>query len=174
MQQTTAMRLAAHSAQRAAETPTVANAPREGKMQFRTSRYQHVTGFRQVNVGGGINWIYVKVGTSPIELWTGYNGQEYRCLVGGHRSTTNMDIEAGAPPAGWTLQPNVDIASATTAKIAMKSLKPRKAKKAMTMKSSKAVKAMKSLKPRMAKKAMKSMKTKAVKSMKTKAMKSLE
>ena len=72
-------------------------------MQFRTSLYQHVAGFRQVNVGGGINWIYVKVGTNPIELWTGYNGQEYRCFVGwtslhhkhGHRSrsaTSRLDI----------------------------------------------------------------------------------
>ena len=156
MQQTTAMRLAAHSAQRAAATATVATAPREGKMQFRTSRYQHVAGFRQVNVGGGINWIYVKVGTTPIELWTGYNGQEYRCLVGGHRSTTNMDIEAGAPPAGWTLQPNVD----------MKSMKTKAVKSMKT-------KDMKSMKTK-AVKAMKSMKTKAVKSMKTKAMKSLE
>ena len=149
-------------AMKAAATATVAT--EAGALQFRTSRFRYVTGFQQVNVGGGINWIYIKVGTTPIEMWTGYHGKEYRCVVGGHHSTT----EAGAPPAGWTLQPSVDIASATTAKIAMKSLKPRKAKKAMTMKSIKAVKSMKSLKPRMAKKAMKT------KAMKTKAMKSLE
>ena len=132
------------------EPTTTTTAPREGKMQFRTSRYQHVAGFRQVNVGGGIHWIYVKVGTAPIELWTGYNGQEYRCLVGGH------GVEAGAPPAGWTLQPNVD----------MKSMKTKAVKSMKT-------KDMKSMKTK-AVKAMKSMKTKAVKSMKTKAMKSLE
>ena len=135
-------------AMKAAATATVAT--EAGALQFRTSRFRYVPGFQQVNVGGGINWIYIKVGTTPIEMWTGYHGKEYRCVVGGHHSTT----EAGAPSAGWTLQPSVDIASATTAKIAMKSLKPRKAKKAMTMKSIKAVKSMKSLKPRMAKKAM--------------------
>ena len=138
-------------AMKAAETKAM-KAAEAGALQFRTSRFRYVPGFQQVNVGGGINWIYIKVpiDATPIELWTGYHGKEYRCVVGGQAT----EAEAGAPPAGWTLQPSVDIASATTAKIAMKSLKPRKAKKAMTMKSIKAVKSMKSLKPRMAKKAM--------------------
>ena len=140
-------------AMKAAETKAM-KAAEAGALQFRTSRFRYVPGFQQVNVGGGINWIYIKVpiDATPIELWTGYHGKEYRCVVGGQAT----EAEAGAPPAGWTLQPSADTASSAKKAMTMKT----KAKMAMTMKTKKAM---------MAKKAMK-----AKKAIKTKAMKSKE
>ena len=39
----------------------------------------HWMGWYPVNVGGGTEWTYAKKGT---ELWAGYNGEMFKCVVG--------------------------------------------------------------------------------------------
>jgi len=56
---------------------------REGKMQFANHPFAKWVGYAQVNCGGAMNWLFVKLPQrkSSTVLWAGYNQHQYKLVV---------------------------------------------------------------------------------------------
>ena len=58
-------------------------AMKEGKMQFANHPFAKWVGYAQVNCGGAMNWLFVKLPQrkSSTVRWAGYNQRQYKLVV---------------------------------------------------------------------------------------------